>query len=240
MGPALEGADLVMVASWNNKAAFSALVQPGITSMADVRGKRVGVTRRRSLSETWATNAFSQFGLAPERDYAFLAIGGQTEQLAALQAGGVDVGVLTPPTNLVGRQLGFQELLSYRDYAYEFAGMGVNTTRRYLREQPETLGLVLRAVAEGVALMLQQPETAMATLGRHTRVDERELLEESVRFEHSRSARDLLPTAAGLRAALDEATRNNPKGASASPDEFVDLTLVRALNDSGFIRALYP
>jgi ABC-type nitrate/sulfonate/bicarbonate transport system substrate-binding protein len=229
-----------MVASWNNRTAFSAVVQPDIRSVADLQGKRVAVTRRRSLSETWAAMTLSQFGLVPERDYAVLAIGGQAEQLAALQAGAVDVGVLTPPTNLVGRQLGFQELLSYRDYAYEFAGMGVNTTRRYLREQPETVDRLLRALAEGVALMLQQPETAMAVLGRHTRVEDRELLQESVRFEHSRSARDVLPTAAGLRAALDEATRNNPKGASASPDEFVDLTLVRALNDSGFIRALYP
>src|SRR3954453_10275640 len=39
MGPALEGADLVMVASWNNKAAFSAVAQPGMASMADMHGK---------------------------------------------------------------------------------------------------------------------------------------------------------------------------------------------------------
>src|SRR5918911_1893153 len=139
--------------------------------MADVRGKRVGVTRRRSLSETWATNAFSQFGLAPERDYAFLAIGGQTEQLAALQAGGLDVAVLTPPTNLQARQLGYHELLSYRDFAFEFAGMGVNTTRRFLRERPDTLDRLVRALAESVALALQQPEVAMATLSRHTGVE---------------------------------------------------------------------
>jgi ABC-type nitrate/sulfonate/bicarbonate transport system substrate-binding protein len=90
IGPALEGADLAMVASWNNRTAFSAVVQPDIRSVADLQGKRVGVTRRRSLSETWANMTLSQFGLVPERDYALLAIGGQAEQLAALQAGAVD------------------------------------------------------------------------------------------------------------------------------------------------------
>ena len=35
MGPGLEGADLVMVASWSNKLAFSALSQPSIQSPAD-------------------------------------------------------------------------------------------------------------------------------------------------------------------------------------------------------------
>jgi NitT/TauT family transport system substrate-binding protein len=240
IAPALEGADLAMVASWNNRSAFSVLVLPGVGTVADLQGKRVGVTRRRSLSETWATTALGLFGLAPERDYSFLAIGGQAEQLAALQAGAVDAAVLTPPTNLQARQLGFSELLNYRDFAFEFAGMGLNTTRRYLKEQPETLDRLLRALAEGVALVVQQPEIAVATLGRQTRVDDRELLAEAVAFEQSRAARDLLPTPAGLRAALDEVTRNNPKGASASPDEFVDLTLVRGLNESGFIASLYP
>jgi ABC-type nitrate/sulfonate/bicarbonate transport system substrate-binding protein len=240
IAPTLEGADLAMVASWNNRSAFSVLVLPGVQTVADLQGKRVGVTRRRSLSETWATTTLGQFGLVPERDYSFLAIGGQAEQLAALQAGAVDAAVLTPPTNLLARQLGFFELLNYRDYALEFAGMGLNTTRRYLKEQPETLDRLLRALAEGVALVVQQPELAVATLGRQTQVEDRELLAEAVRFEQSRAARDLLPTSAGLKAALDEVTRNNPRGASASPDDFVDLTLVRGLNESGFIASLYP
>jgi NitT/TauT family transport system substrate-binding protein len=240
IAPSLEGADLVMVASWNNRSAFSVLVLPGIQTVADLQGKRVAVTRRRSLSETWATSVLGQFGLVPERDYSFLAIGGQAEQFAALQAGAVDAAVLTPPTNLQGRQLGFSELLSYRDFALEVTGMGLNTSRHYLRERPETLDRLLRALAEGVALVIQQPEVAMATLSQHTRVDDRELLAEAVRFEQNRAARDLLPTAAGLRAALDEVTRNNPKGANTSPDDFVDLTLVRGLNESGFIGSLYP
>ena len=44
----------------------------------------------------------------------------------------------------------------------------------------------------------------------------------------------------GLRAALEDIATSNPKAANANPDDFVDLTLVKQLNDSGFIRGLYP
>jgi ABC-type nitrate/sulfonate/bicarbonate transport system substrate-binding protein len=239
VGPALEGADLVMVASWNGRAAFSALVQPGIQTVADLQGKRVAVTRRGSLSETWASRILGQFGLAPDRDYTLVPIGGQGEQLAALQAGAIDAAVLAPPTNLRARQLGYHELLSYYDFNFELAGMGVNTTRRYLREQPETLDRLVRALAEGVAIMHQDPDTSVTTLGRYMKVDDRELLDEALRFEQSRSTRDLLPTRPGVQAALDELARHNPKATTANPDDYVDLTLVRHLNDSGFIPGLY-
>jgi len=87
--------------------------------------------------------------------------------------------------------------------------------------------------------MYQQPEAALASLGRYTQTDERDLLEESLAFEHSRTTRDLLPTPVGLRTALDEVARNNPKAATADPEAFVALEPVRRINDSGFVASLY-
>ena len=238
-GPGLEGADTVMLASWANKLGFSALVQPGLQTVADLRGKRVGVSRRGSNSEIWAAAVLGSFGLEPERDYTVLSIGGQSEQLAALQNGAIDVAIMTPPLNLRARQLGFRELLSYRDYSLEFANVGLVSTRRYLREQPAAVDRLLRALAEGTAIMLQQPETALAVLTRYTQVEERDLLEETLAFEQSRTSRDLLPTPAGLRAALDELVATNPKAATATPEAFVALEPIQLLNASGFIASLY-
>jgi NitT/TauT family transport system substrate-binding protein len=239
MAPGLEGADVVMIASWTTKLAFSALVQDHIRGVADLRGKRLGVTRRGSNSEIWGTAVLSGFGLEPERDFTYLAIGGQAEQFAALQNGALDGALLTPPTNLLAVRLGYRELLSYRDYSLDFANVGLVTTRRYLREQPDAVDRMLRASAEGVAVMYQQPEAALVSLGRYTQTDERDLLEESLAFEYSRTTRDLLPTPTGLRAALDEVARNNPKAVTADPEAFVALEPARRMNDSGFVASRY-
>jgi len=240
MGPALEGADLTMVASWSNKLAFSAYAQPSIQAPADLRGKTIGVSRRGSNSEIWATAVLAPFGLAPDRDFTYLSIGGQAEQLAALQNASVDVAVLTPPTNLRARDLGYREVLSYRDYRLDYANVGLVTSRHYARDQAATLDRLLRALAEGTAVLLRDDETTLAVLGRYTKTEQRDLLEETLAFERSRTSRDMLPTAAGLQAALDEMAATNPKAVGADPLSFADLGPVQALNDSGFIASLYP
>ncbi len=240
IGPGLEGADLVMLASWAPKTAFSLMVGSDVSAVEDLRGKRVGIVRRGSNSEIWATAVLGQYGLQADRDFILVAVGGQPEQIAALQNGAIDAAVLTPPINLRARHLGFRELLHYRDNALDFTNAGVVVSRRYLQERTDTVERLLRAHAEGVATLVLQDEIAMAVLSRYTQIDERDLLEETLGFERSRTLPDMIPTAAGMRGAMQELAINNPKAASANPMDFVDLTLVQRLNDSGYVRALYP
>jgi NitT/TauT family transport system substrate-binding protein len=238
-GPGLQGADLVAIASWSSKNAFALYTQPSITSVADLRGKRIGTSRRGSLSELWTTEIFSRYGLEPERDYAVLAMGGQNEQLAGLQNGAVDAAALTVPINLLAQKLGLRELLSYRDNALEYASLGVVTSRQLLAEQPDVAERFLKAMAEGIAIMMQDTETSLAVLAERTKVDDREMLEESLEFDRWRTYRDMMPSADGLQAAMDSLAVNNPAAAGADPTKYVDFTLVRKLNDSGFIASLY-
>jgi NitT/TauT family transport system substrate-binding protein len=240
MGPGLEGADLAMIACWTTKLSFSMLSPATIQTPADLRGKRVGVSRRGSNSEIWAAAVLAPFGLEPERGYSILSIGGQAEQLAALQNGAVDAAVLAPPGNLLARRLGFHELLSYQDHGLEYATVGLVTSRRYLQDHSGTVDRLLRASAEGVAVMSQQRDTALAVLARYSQVDDPTLLEETLAFELTRTAREMVPTSAGLRAALAELASNNPKAATADPEAFVALDPIRRLNAEGFIRGLYP
>jgi NitT/TauT family transport system substrate-binding protein len=239
IGAGIEGADLVMIACWSDKSAFSLYVQPGIQTVADLQGKRLGTTRRGSASELWASAVLAPYGLVPERDYALLPMGGQPEQLAGLMNGAVDGAVLGVPTNLLARKAGYHELLSYRDHALEFSNVGAITSRRYLREQPAVAERFLQATAEGVAVMMRDTETALAVLGQRTEVDDREMLEETLASERLRTPKDMVPTPAGLRGAIQELAVNNPKAAAANPEDFVDLTLIRRLNDNGFIQSLY-
>ena len=206
-----------MVAAWANKMAFSLFVQPTIQTTDQLRDKRLSVTRRGSASEIWAGAILERFGLESERDYHFVAVGGQPEQLAALQAGGTDGAIIGPPTNVRARQMGLRELLSYQEYFLPMADVGLVTSRRYLREHPDVVERLLRASAEAVALEFAQPERALASLARGTETDDRELLEETLRFQDSRTDRTMTPSPDGMRAAVDELARSNPKAGDGKP-----------------------
>lgn len=238
MGPGVQGADTVMIASWADKMGFALMGQPAIRTLADVRGKRLGVTRRGSNSELWASAVLTPQGLEADRDYTVLAVGGLFEQIAALQAGSIDVGVVGIPANLKGRELGFHEVIPLEQSVIEFADVGLVTTRRYLAARPEVVDRLLRASAETVAMIFDQPEQTIASIERYSEVHDRAQLEETLAFQQLRTTRTMLPTEAGLRRAMEELARNNPAAAGAKPEDFVDLARVRQLNDSGFVQGL--
>jgi NitT/TauT family transport system substrate-binding protein len=239
IGAGLEGADLVMIACWSDKSAFSLMTHPSIQTVGDLQGKRLSVTRRGSASELWASAVLAPFGLAPERDYALLPMGGQPEQLAGLVNGAADGAVLGTSTLVQARKAGYRELLNYREHALEFSNVGAITSRRYLREQPAAAERFLQATAEGVAVTLRDTETALAVLSQRLNLDDREMLEETLAFERARTPMDMIPTPGGLRGAAQELAVNNPKAANVNPEDYADLTLIRKLNDSGFIQSLY-
>lgn len=47
------------------------------------------------------------------------------------------------------------------------------------------------------------------------------------------------PTPEGVKTLLDDLAPRNPKAAAADPRAFVDLSLVKELESSGFIKQLY-
>jgi NitT/TauT family transport system substrate-binding protein len=238
MGPGIQGADTVMIASWADKMGFALMGQPEIRTLADVRGKRLGVTRRGSNSEIWAGAVLAPQGLEADRDYTVLAVGGLYEQIAALQARSIDVGVVGIPANLKGRELGLHEVIPLEQSVIPFADVGLVTTRRYLAANRDVVDRLLRASAETVAMIYDQPEQTLATIEKYNELADRAQLEETLRFQQLRTTRTMLPTEEGLRRAMDELARHNPAAANAKAEDFVDATLVRQLNDSGFIQGL--
>lgn len=88
-------------------------------------------------------------------------------------------------------------------------------------------------------MMLTNDAATRKALTHYTEVDDPAMLDETIAFEFSRTARDMLPTPEGMRGAMEELANNNPKAVGANPDDFLDLGPVKRLNDSGFIASLY-
>lgn len=47
------------------------------------------------------------------------------------------------------------------------------------------------------------------------------------------------PSLLGVKTVMEFLAKDNPKAKSADPNSFVDASVVKSLNDSGFIKALY-
>jgi ABC-type amino acid transport substrate-binding protein len=99
----LKGANIALVAGATNRQVFSLMSKPEIKRVADLRGKKIGITRIGSSTHTSALYALNSAGLK-QNDYQILPLVEVPTILTALIAGQVDAGVVSPPTNSRARK----------------------------------------------------------------------------------------------------------------------------------------
>ena len=99
-----------MVAGATNRQVFSLMAKPEIKRIADLRGKKIGITRVGSSTHTSALYALNSGGLRTT-DYQLLPLLEVPNIFTALVAGQIDAGVVSPPTNARAKRAGFVELM---------------------------------------------------------------------------------------------------------------------------------
>jgi NitT/TauT family transport system substrate-binding protein len=72
---AVQGAKLKMLMVFNEKPHSVLFAQPGIKSVAELRGKRIGGSTVGSLEYGWIKELLPKFGLQLDREVTFLPIG---------------------------------------------------------------------------------------------------------------------------------------------------------------------
>jgi NitT/TauT family transport system substrate-binding protein len=95
--PRLQGADLVMIAGFLNHLLYRLVARPEIKTPADLRGKRVGVSRFGAGADRATRLLLSKLGLNPEKDLTLIQVGGAPTRLAALAANTIDATIVEPP-----------------------------------------------------------------------------------------------------------------------------------------------
>jgi NitT/TauT family transport system substrate-binding protein len=112
------GANLAAISAPMNRADWVLAGAAGIKSLADLKGKLIGVSSLR-ISEVWlTTQLLEQAGLKKD-DYSFIGVGTSPLKVTALQKGSVAAAVLFRPSADLALREGFADLARYssmRDY----------------------------------------------------------------------------------------------------------------------------
>ena len=93
----LSGADIKIVAVSFNTLALSVMAHKEIRAMADLKGKRIGISRYGSNTDFGIRYLLRKHGLVPDKDVAILQFGDALANYAALQAGAVQASIISYP-----------------------------------------------------------------------------------------------------------------------------------------------
>jgi ABC-type nitrate/sulfonate/bicarbonate transport system substrate-binding protein len=235
----LAGADSVFVGGTSNSLHFYLMVSPGINSIEDLRGKSMGITRFRSSTDFAARLLLKKYGLVPGKDVTLYQTGGHPESLAAMQAGVIKATLVSSPSDLRARALGYKELMDTAKMEVPFQSTGIVTTRAYLKQQRDAVRRYLMAYIEGLHLLFTDKRLAISVIKKYTRTTDPKMLDMTYDYAKKIVERVPRPTLEGIQLVLDVIGEVNPKAKDYKPADFVDMSLMQELEKEGFIRKVW-
>ena len=236
---ALQGADTVLVSALINGFVFKVFGAPEIATPAQLKGKKLGVSRYGATSDFAVRLALKKWGLIPDRDVNILQIGTSQDIVRAMQTKMLDAGVLSGASSLVARKAGFRELADLAELGLHYPTSAVGTTKSYLQKNEAIAKEFMLAYIEAIHDFKRNKETALAVLKKYTRNDDREVLEDAYTSTASKYQPLPIPTLDGIRTILAEISSTTPAAKNADPEQFVSYKITREIEASGFVKRLY-
>ncbi len=233
----LNGEPVVYIAGILTRAVMSLYVRPGIHSIADLRGKVLGVTLPGATTDFAARVLLQQAGLTPGKDVRLIYLKGMMEIIAGMSQGNADAGIFTSPTALKAEQAGFRELVNITKKNIPMIHAAFASTKDYMKAQPENVRKFLQGYLEGIKLARTDAELAKQVIGKYTKTRDRDELDDAYRTFVAGWEKVPLVPAAAVQTMLNFAT--HPAAKTAKPESFIDNSAVIDLEKSGFIDRLY-
>ena len=230
----LSGADLVFIGGIVNVPAFYVMAAPEIKTIEELRGATVGVTRFGSSSDFAMRYVLQKHGLRPEKDVTLLQLGGMIELATALSKRLVAAATLSSPADLRARKSGAQQLVNMASTGVSFPQSAIVTTRSYIQTRHDEVLNFLRAYAEGIQRMIADPAMAKKVIQKYTRETDPDVVESTYRYGVDYIAQVPYPAKEGIVEILKQS--NHPKAKTANPNDFIEMSLVKKLEEGGFFR----
>jgi ABC-type nitrate/sulfonate/bicarbonate transport system substrate-binding protein len=175
----LGGADLVMIADTTPIMVFWVVGRPEVRSVADLSGKRVGVTRIGTATHFGGRLALRHHGLDPERDVVWLNMSTNEAVLAGLEAGSLDAGVVTPVEKLIGQRLGLNALFDIGTISPPFSQAGLVISQKLGRERPDLVLRYLRGHLDGLKRLRAEPDWGKQVMAQWLDTTDQSIIEDS-------------------------------------------------------------
>jgi len=241
---ALRGADTVLAASPLKTGLQRLMTRADIKTPSDLKGKKVAITRFGSASH-WVLQLFLRKWNMRAEDIQMLQLDSSPAMYANLEKGGVDGAVFTIPTFFIAEERGYRTLADPIDMDIYYLQNSVDSTRGFLRKQRDQALRFVKAICEGIAYFKKNKKESIAVLQKKLRIQSAQekdvkYLEASYNLLASKFYNQV-PYAAtkAIETTLEFISGVEPKAKGADPKSFVDESLVREVEASGFIKALY-
>lgn len=234
----LSGSDMVILGHTMPGVIQYLMARPDIKRTEDIKGKSIGVTPYGGLSDFLVRYLARQKGLVPDKDFALLQLGSDTDRFVALQQGRIPLSTLSHPNYIYAQRVGFHILWDFfKEVDYPWSEIA--TTRTQIKQDRDFVMRYMRAHIEGIARFKQEPELGKKVIKKMLRLDDDAMAQDSWELFAKHRIAAPYPNIKGMKTSYEYVAATRPDVYKHKPEEFIDASFVEELDKSGFIKKLY-
>ena len=234
----LSGADTVFLGAILDKPLYSFIVNQKIKSPADLKGKRVGVTRVGSTPDALARAVLKMWNLDPVTDVTIVQLNEMGLLVQGLVNGVIDAAPISIPSNIRAKNLGYNELFDMTKIGKPYITGTVVTRKRFIDGQRDTAKRFMRGFLEGMKTYLEDEEFSIKIIQKWTRAKSRDEVKEAYALQAKNMLRVPRTSIEGVKTIL-EGMEKIAGAKTADPRRFIDFTILDELDKEGFLKTLY-
>ena len=235
------GSDLTMIAGMVNKMNYVLVSSPAIRKPEDLKGKRIGAAQAGTASYHAVLLGLKHWGLDARRDkITILQLGNQAARVGSLHSGGSDAVIVNPGLGPSLKERGGYLLADFTELPIAYPQQTISVRERTIKSDGDFVERVLKGVLAGNSFSLD-PRNKLRVkqiIAKYLRLDSVDKAE-----EHYQSALKVLAPkpyvdATGIAAMIEFIAEADPLVAKLKPENVINHSLLKKLDDSGFIDQL--
>jgi NitT/TauT family transport system substrate-binding protein len=231
-----QAADTIIIAACVNTLPYSLVAAKGITKWDQIKGKKIAISRFGSGTDTAIRLVLKRFGLDPVKDVTIIQLGTQPSRVQALAAGAIDATIISPPLDITAKKQGYQILVNIAELKIPYPQQVIETTDRFIRENPHTVKNFLKGFIEGVRYAASLKEETKKAIIKYLKTTDPEILEATYQSFVQVTDETCYPNMEGIRNAMDEVAQRVTAVKSKKPEDFVNTRFLKELEKEDFFR----
>ncbi len=218
----LEGNDLVIVGGILNSPAFYLVGNAAVRSVADLKGKRVGINQPRRMAGMVMIALLRKWNLDSQRDLRLIDLGLNDKSFKALHSGQIDAALLPPEKAFLAEEEGFSVIADSGDLDCHWVPLA--TTRQFLAANRALVTTIAKIYADSIRLFRSQPSETMKELRqwlpalRH----KPEVLKKCYNIFAARFDPSLTPSIKSLSSILNEVALQDPRACAIKAESLIE------------------
>src|SRR6185503_9763061 len=232
------GAKIACVAFPIKGTSRELVVRKDIESLAALRGRTIGVQSIGGGFWLQTMMVLDGVGVDPDKiGMKMRVIGEEPTIVQALLSANIDAAVVTLPSAAVAKRGGMRSLVNSADLRIPLQTVGICGRSERLAGSPDLIMRLTKGMIDGVVYILdpRNKREVAEVMKKHLRLSTDEDAETSYHSLRSIASLEIAPDPLAFKNIQRFIARVNPKAGLVDVNESINMSVVKALEDSGYL-----